>query len=209
MLAVLALAVLSGAGYAVKHGSAASGASSLISETSAVSGRLPSTPVTAASGAPSSLGTAGSGRSLSAGSVVLVGADLARLEAELVTATGFAVQTVRGGTPDVLAPGALRGVTGQPGAVVLEVVAGTRTSVRAATAIAAVKAAFPDARVLVIGPFSAKDRKSAAAVKGAAVAARATFLDPVDLHWRASDASATLSSADLHSVAMALAVALA
>jgi hypothetical protein len=88
-------------------------------------------------------------------------------------------------------------------------VAGTRTSVRAATAIAAVKAAFPDARVLVIGPFSAKDRKSAAAVKGAAVAARATFLDPVDLHWRASDASATLSSADLHSVAMALAVALA
>jgi hypothetical protein len=118
------------------------------------------------------------------------------------------VQTVRGAAPEVLAPGALDVVTGQPTAVVLEVVAGSGTSARTATAIAAVRVAFPDTRVFVVGPFSANDRKSAGAVKGAAASAGVTFLDPVALHWRTADVSATLSIADLDTVAQALGHAL-
>jgi hypothetical protein len=212
LLAVLALAVLSGAGYAVKHGSAPADTSTLTVEPAAATTGAPGTrPVVTSAGTgratdgPTSRGRPTAGVS----SVLLAGADLARLKAELVASTGYAVQTVKSAAPQVLAPGALDAVTGTPSAVVLEVVAGAKTSVRAATAIAAVKAAFPGAHILVVGPFSSGDRKSAEAVKAAAASAGVTFLDPVALKWRTSDVSPTLSPADVHVVAQALATALA
>jgi hypothetical protein len=215
-LAVLAVAVLSGAVYAVKHGNTVDAAASstlTVAPAAARTGVPSSRPTTTSpatlSPAPSSSPGVLATRPARASSVVLAGADLVQLKADLVTATGYAVQTVDSAGPEVLAPGALDAVTGTPSAVVLEVLAGSRTSARAASAIAAVKAAFPRAQVLVVGPFSSGDRKSAEAVRGAAANAGVTFLDPVDLKWRTSDLSPSLSAADLHSVALALANALA
>ncbi|MCU1596176.1 MAG: hypothetical protein JWO12_3568, partial [Frankiales bacterium] len=57
-------------------------------------------------------------------------------------------------------------------------------------------------------PFSSNDRKSAAAAETAAVAARATFLDPVLLAWRSADSSPLLTAADEPIVTAKLALAL-
>jgi hypothetical protein len=83
--------------------------------------------------------------------------------------------------------------------------AGSQTTVRTRTAVTALKARFPGVPVLVVGPFSSGDRKSAAAVRAAAVALGVTFLDPVEARWRAADASPTLSAGDVPAVAAQLA----
>ena len=143
------------------------------------------------------------------GIVVLAGPDLARLQDQLASRSGYLVDVLPAAAPEVLAPGSLSSIAETPTAVVLEVLAGSQTTVRTATAITAVRKAWPAAEVFVVGPFSSGDRKSAAAAKSAAVAAKVTFLDPVTLKWRSADTAATLTEADLRTVTDKLAAALA
>ena len=139
---------------------------------------------------------------------MVAGPDAGRLNEVLAQATGAQILVAEGSDTEVLAPDALSAFTFKPSAVVLEVPAGTRTSLRTTTAIQAVKKAWPDVRLVVVGPFSSGDRKSAAAVEAASTAAGVTFLDPVELDWRDEDGSAKLSDADLRVVADKLAEAL-
>lgn len=140
--------------------------------------------------------------------IVLVGPDLARVQDQLATLTGHLVTVVDGTAAQVLAPGALAGLDGVPRAVVLEVLAGQQTTVRTAAAIAVVRGRWSEVPIIVVGPFSSADRKSATSVQAAALAAKVTFLDPVALHWRRADTSATLTATDLQTVATELAAAL-
>ena len=141
--------------------------------------------------------------------VVLAGPDLARLQDLLAARTGWTVEAAAAAPPAVLAPQALSGLTRRPRAVVLEVLAGARTTARTATAVTVVRARWPGMKVLVVGPFSSADPRSTAAAKAAARAAGSVFLDPVALGWRASAASPALTADDLHAVADRLGVALA
>lgn len=140
--------------------------------------------------------------------VVVAGPDLIRLKAALASDSGDRVEVVAGTATDVVPAASLDAITATPQAVVVEIVAGTKTSLRTTTAITAVRTRWPGTEVVVVGPFSSADRKSAAAAKAAAAAAHATFLDPVDLHWRADDGSASLTAADERAVARRLADAL-
>ncbi len=205
VLAAFGVLVIAGAVAAVKQG----GPSTPSTVSVAVS--TPTTSPSSSSADPTAEATAEPSRSpVAAGSaVLLVGPDLAKLTSSLATLTGYEVLTASSAAPEVLAPGALDGITATPSAVVLEVLAGTKTTIRTTTAIAAVTAKWPDVHVLVVGPFSSADRKSAAAAKSAALAASATFLDPVDLDWRTADVSPVLTAADQTAVTEKLAAALA
>ncbi|MCU1596077.1 MAG: hypothetical protein JWO12_3469 [Frankiales bacterium] len=194
-LAAFGVLVVAGAVMAVRDTGGPT-ATSVASVTDAAT----STPSSAATGTPTA--------AASGSTVVVAGVDLATMTGSLSRATGFHVVSVATAEQDVLAPAALNAVTGAPSAVVLEVLAGSKTTMRTTAAISAVTARWPQARVIVIGPFSSSDRKSSAAVKTAAQAAKVTFLDPVDLRWRAGAASAGLTAADRTSVVTQLAAAL-
>lgn len=140
--------------------------------------------------------------------LVVAGPDLARLGSDLVAASGETVLVAESSGQQVLADGALEGIDQRPSAVVIQVLAGSKTSVRTTDAIDAIHKRWAGVRVLVIGPFGAADRKSAAAVKAAAEAAQVTFLDPVELTWRADDTPAGVSESDFSTVASKIAAAL-
>lgn len=194
LLGLFAVAVFVGAGVVVKQANPPlpTTASSASSTEAAVVQSTPPTPTTTpAAAAPSS--TAVPRR------LLLIGPDLAKLGPAVADASGDTVE----------ARAAFSSVQGQePDQVVLQIVAGSRTSVRTADAITAVRSRWPGMVIAVVGPFSSGDRKSAAAVKAAAASAKATFLDPVLLHWRSVDTKATLTKADLAVVAGKLAAAL-
>jgi hypothetical protein len=137
--------------------------------------------------------------------LVVAGPDLATLRAELATQSAADVTVVKSTATQLIAPGALDDIAGSPVAVVLEIVAGTKTSVRTADAVTAARKRWPQTDIFVVGPFSSADRKSAAAAKAATEAAHATFLDPVDLKWRTASTSPALSAADQAVVAGKLA----
>jgi hypothetical protein len=197
LLGAFAVAVVIGAAAAVKQSNAAP--ASLSTQPVAVS--TPSATPTAKPSPTSSTAA----RSV----VVLAGPDLAKLRQLLATRTGYTVEVVAAAPPAVLAPTALTGLTVRPSTVVLEVLAGSKTTLRTAAAITAVRAKWPGTHVVVVGPFSSADRLSAAAAKSAAVTGKAVFLDPVLLNWRVSATSATLAEADLSVVTDQLAAALA
>lgn len=138
----------------------------------------------------------------------MVGPDLAKLGADLVAASGDTVLVAESGGEQPLAEGALAGIEQTPVAVVVQILAGSRTSIRATDAITAVRKRWPAVRVVVIGPFSSADRKSAAAVEAAATEAKVTFLDPVALKWRGDDTKAEVAVTDYAAVAAKLADAL-
>ncbi len=140
--------------------------------------------------------------------LLVVGADLVRMQPALAGATGGSVETAGSDGPEVLAPGALDAVQGTPDVVVLQVLAGTRTTTRTATALEQVLSRWPAVTLFVIGPFSSADDKSTASVRAAAEQGGATFLDPVALAWRSDDRSALLTDDDLVTVAPQLAAAL-
>lgn len=199
LLALFAAAVLAGAAVVVTdHPTPARSVSLVVQDSS-----RPPSPSPSASPTPSS-GVSPTAPYTTTPVVVVVGTDLARLSDQLGVATGDQVVVAPTATDHVLAAGALDAVAGTPTAVVLEVPAGSRTSGRTTEAITAVRAAWPGVRVLVIGPFSSADRKSAAAVSSAAAAAKVTFIDPVTLAWRADDTPRTLSADDLVVVASKL-----
>jgi hypothetical protein len=203
LLTVFAVAVIVGAVHVITAAPGVSEASLVAGAPSVTASATPSatatsTPTAAPSTSPSP----------TLDSIVMAGPDAGRLNEALAQATGAQILVAEGSDTEVLAPGALSAFTFKPGAVVLEVPAGSRTSLRTTTAIQAVKKAWPDVRLVVIGPFSSGDRKSAAAVEAATASAGVTFLDPVELEWRDKDGSATLSDADLAVVADKLAEAL-
>jgi len=140
--------------------------------------------------------------------LLLIGPNLARLQAALADATDATIQLAPAGNPEVIADGALERAVSEPGVVILEVRPGVTTTVRTTAAIEAVKDRWPAARVVVVAPFSDKDRKSAAAVQTAADLAEVDFFDPVELAWRLDATSPTLSPTDLAGVAGKLAAAL-
>ncbi|MGB8652019.1 MAG: hypothetical protein WCD35_15305, partial [Mycobacteriales bacterium] len=129
--------------------------------------------------------------------VVLVGADLGRLAAPLRLALGRQVVT------------ALDAVTSSPAAVVVEITAGSQTTPRTRTAVTTLQQRFPGVPVLVVGPFGANDRKSAAAAKQAAQLVGATFLDPVAEGWRPATTAPGLTRAQVAGVVEHLAADLA
>ena len=143
-----------------------------------------------------------------AGTIVLAGPDLATLRYALAAVSGAQVLVADSSPAEVLAPHALDGFTATPNSVVLEVLAGTKTSARTTSAILTVHETWPRAKVYVIGPFAAADRKSTSAAKTAAIAMKAVFLDPVTLKWRKDDSTATLTRGDLAAVIEKLAAAL-
>lgn len=189
LLALLTILVLVGAGVAVARQNDPPAASSF---TPSAAGQT-SEPVAD----PSSSAKPSATVSSTTGPVVLAGPDLAKMRSALSTDTGAAVLVASDKGPDVLAAGSLSGISATPRAVVLQVLAGSRTSVRTTEAITAVHKKWPGVRVLVVGPFSSADRKSAAAVQSAAKLASVSFLDPVALHWRPVDTSAVLTQADV------------
>ncbi|MCW2543176.1 MAG: hypothetical protein JWM40_728 [Frankiales bacterium] len=128
--------------------------------------------------------------------LVVAGPDLAKLRDALASESAADVTVVKSTASDLIAAGALDDITASPAAVVLEIVAGTKTSVRTAAAVNAAHKRWPQTEIFVVGPFSSADRKSAAAAKAAALAAHATFLDPVELKWRVVSTSPSLSAAD-------------
>lgn len=140
--------------------------------------------------------------------VVVAGPDVAKLGADLVSATGDTVLVAKSNGQQVLAAGALEAIDQVPAAVVLQVVAGSKTSARTTAAVAAVRKRWPEVTIVVIGPFGADDRKSAAAVKAAAESAHVRFLDPVALGWRKDAAKAVVAEADYPAVAAKIAAAL-
>jgi hypothetical protein len=140
--------------------------------------------------------------------LVLAGPDLAGLKEVLADEASMPVRVARSSPTSLLAAGSLTEIKEPVQAVVLEIVAGTKTSVRTAEAITACRKRWPEADVFVVGPLSSADRKSAEAAKNAAAAAHATFLDPVALKWRSDDSSAKLAAADQAEFAQHLADAL-
>jgi hypothetical protein len=192
LLGLFAVVVVTGAVMAVEQG----GAPAVVDTALTLESRAPAPP-----------SSPESARRPAARSVVLAGGDLARLTSALGT-TGYAVTVVPAGRAEVLAPGALDTVDGPPDVVVLQVLAGSRTTPRTRTAIGAVHTRWPGAQVFVVGPFNPQDRKSTAATRAATVAQQATFLDPVGLHWRTTPVSAVLSPAEVPMVAARLAAAI-
>ena len=126
--------------------------------------------------------------------VLVVGPDLARLTTQLAGVTGGPVESADSAPPAVLAPGALDLVTDEPGTVVLQVVAGSQTSLRTRTAVQAVRQKWPAAKVVVVGPLSPNDRLSAGAIKTACATLGVTFLDPVERGWDTTSATAFAQS---------------
>lgn len=140
--------------------------------------------------------------------VVVAGPDLAKLQADLATLSGDTVLVAKSDAKQPLAAHALDTIKQTPSFVIVQITAGTRTSGRTTETITAVRKRWPAAKLLLVGPFSSNDRKSAAAVKAGAALAHVTFLDPVDLKWRIKDTSATLGDKDLAPVAAAISRAL-
>jgi hypothetical protein len=192
LLGVFAVAVVAGSVVVVERGDDPLDASLLSDGPTSVRSTQP---------APRATPSKSNGRS----TLVVAGPDLAKLREELATESSADVTVVKSTAADLIAPGALDDITATPIAVVLEIVAGTKTSVRTAAAVAAAKKRWPQTEIFVVGPFSSADRKSAAAAKAASEAAHATFLDPVDLKWRAVSTSTSLSAADIAVVAGKLA----
>jgi hypothetical protein len=141
-------------------------------------------------------------------SVVLAGPDLAALRDALATSTGYQVQVVPAGSPEVLAAGALDKARGTPDVVVLEVLPGSKTTPRTTTAITDVQSRWPGARVVVVGPLSSLDHKSSVAARAAATTMKVTFLDPVALGWKTDETSRALAGADVERAASKLAASL-
>lgn len=168
----------------------------------------PSPSASASVPAPAATSRPSRSPSQSAGFVVIAGPDLAKMQRLLADATSDTVAVVRSTAVEVLAPKALDSVTRTPSVVVLQVMAGSKTTMRAAAAITAVERKWPDSAIFVVGPFGADDRKSAASAKAAATAAKVTFVDPVALGWRTNDAAAVLTADDLQTVATKLAEAI-
>lgn len=203
VLGVFAVAVVAGAVVVLTEDPPVSQANLVATGPSPVA---PS-PVATETPSPSAAPTATASPGLE--TLVVVGPDLSRLQQALAVATGASVVVAEdGGASRVIADGGLAAVRFVPSAVVVQVVAGSRTSLRTTEAIAAVRGVWPEARLVIVGPFSAADRKSAAAVKSAAAAAGVTFLDPVALGWRTTQDSASLEEGDLEVVAARLAAAL-
>jgi hypothetical protein len=141
------------------------------------------------SAAPMPTAVVSSPRPLSslAGPVLLVGHDLDVWQTPMV-ALGWEVLTARAGKDTVLAAGALAAVKGSPAFVVLEVLPGTRTTPRSEEAVRQVRARFPQAVVVLVGPFDPMAARSTQAVRAAATREHVLFLDPVAEHWsRAGD----------------------
>ncbi|MFN2537277.1 MAG: hypothetical protein ABR549_03875 [Mycobacteriales bacterium] len=154
-------------------------------------------PVASVSPSPTALTTATSTPTADPREVAVVGPDLVALSSELETALGGSVDAVTSTEQ-------LSSIDRAPDVVVVQILAGTKTSARTASALAAVAARWPKVTIDVVGPFSANDRKSAEAVRKACTG-KATFVDPVTLHWRADATTATLSVSDRADVATALA----
>ena len=208
---MLTVAVLVGAAYTVKHTNRVAEAAPAVLRPTVTSGATPdatpnATADSSSSSSPSPRVTVSAAANRDV--VVLAGPDLLGIRGQLAKATGDTVDTVDGAPPEVLAPSALDAVSATPDAVVLQVQAGSRTTARTTAAIVAVTNKWPKARVLVVGPFSSNDRMSAAAANTAAQAAHVTFLDPVLLHWRTNDTTATLTARDVRAVTARLATAL-
>lgn len=202
LLGLLTIAVLVGAGYTVVRQDDPPTSSTFVARPAGQASEPAPSPSVTATKAPTAVAPNPSGP------IVIAGRDLAKLRAALAADSGSSVLVAGGNGPDVLPAGALDGIKVTPRAVVLQVLAGTRTSVRTTEAITAVHKKWPGVKILVIGPFSSADRKSAAAVQSSSKVANVTFLDPVTLHWRPVDTSATLSAADLERVEDKLAAAL-
>ena len=202
-LAVFAVVVLAGAYVAVTDDGAAPQAATLTATTTgpthAARPPAPTPTGTAASSESPAPVVDGTPDGAPAGApVLLVGSDLAALAQPLAGALGRDVLTAK-------ATGELAGVTATPAAVVVEITAGSQTTVRTKDAVSAVQARFPGVPVLVVGPFSSGDRKSAASAKAGAAARGATFLDPVEAGWRTDATAAALSADDVPVVAQHLA----
>jgi hypothetical protein len=165
-------------------------------------------PVGTPSGSPDTRATPSAQAPGAPATLVIAGPDLAKLGTDLVAASGDTVLVAESTGTRALADGALAGIKPTPAAVVLQILAGSKTSVRTTEAVAAVRKRWPDVKIVLVGPFGADDRKSAAAVKSAAAAAHVTFLDPVELKWRSDAAEAAVGAADFRAIAAKIAAAL-
>jgi len=194
LLAVFAVAVFAAAVFVVKQGNPP------LPGANAVGQIQPNLTPTATPGVTAS--AIASASSITPRALLLLGPDLARLGPDVAEATGDTVEV----SSSLLTPDADFART--PDTVVLQILAGTKTSVRTAEAIKDVRSRWASADIFVVGPFSSADRKSAAAVKSAAAEADVPFLDPVDLDWRDDPAPAKVASADIATVATKLAAAL-
>lgn len=201
LLAAFAVLVLTGAYIAVTDDGSAPQAATVAATSAATTPTTAPTTAPTATPTPSPTASAvdGTPDGAPAGApVLLVGTDLTALAAPLSDVLSRDVVTAKG--TDELA-----GVTAAPAAVVLEITAGSQTTVRTRAAVTAVKTRFPGVPVLVVGPFSSGDRKSAASAKAGATALGATFLDPVEAGWRTDATAAALSADDVPVVARQLA----
>lgn len=203
LLGLFAVLVLAGAVEAVRVGGATAGPA-----TSSAALVGPGAPASGGHARPSASPSGVTPSPATAAPVLVVGPDLSRLVRAVAAGLGAQVESAQAAPPEVLAPQALDAVDVVPAEVVLQVVAGSRTTARTSDALRAVQARWPAARLFVVGPFGAQDRKSAAAAEAAAKAAGATFLDPVGLRWRTADAQAALTAADRTAVAARLVSAL-
>ncbi len=143
------------------------------------------------------------------GLVVLIGPDFVALGGNLALQTGERVVTLAGVQPAIVTAAQLTQVEGTAQAVVVQVLAGAETTVRTQAALVVVKARWPAAKLVFVGPLSSGDRQSSVAVKTAAVGDNVTFLDPVLLKWRVEDTSAVVTTADRVVLTAKLAGALA
>lgn len=185
-LGLLALAVLGGAAYSLRAPVPVS--TQQVRVERPIASRSPSPSPRPVPAAPTSLARTEQ--------VVLVGPDLVTLDVSAAASVASVTD--------------LEQVAVRPTRVVIEVLAGSRTTVRTRESVLAVRSRWADVPVVVIGPLSANDRLSAAAVKQAAAQLPdVDVLDPVDLGWRTDATSAELTPADRVAVARALELELA
>jgi len=133
------------------------------------------------------------------GRLLLVGADLDPLSAPL-GALGWTVDTVVPGSDALVEAAALEAVPETPALVAIEVPPGERTSERVTAAVTAVREAFPDAAVALVGPFDPEATATTGSVRAAAAELGVVFVDPVDEGWTdglTSEQIATRLSASL------------
>lgn len=193
-LGLLALAVLGGAAYTLRA------PAPVVVESAGVERPLPTaSPTTRPTAQPSTPPSVSPtpASSAEAEQVLLVGPDLVGLEVPSAAA-------------EVASVSDLAQVAFTPTRVVVQVLAGSKTTVRTRNAVLTIRARWASVPVVVVGPLSANDRLSAAAVKQAAAQLPdVVVLDPVELDWRADATSAALDAADRADVASALESALA
>lgn len=127
--------------------------------------------------------------------VLLVGDGLASA-AEALDALGWSTLNLDQPAGALLPEEPFAGLADAPAAVLLEVPPGARTSTRVEEAVALVRDSYPDALVLVTGPFDATGTKTEAAAESAAEELDVLYVDPVAGGWLALEPAALARELD-------------